>query len=72
MVKRKSLTDSVREHVCDAAQLATDAELARLRSEVATLKGRYKSALAAIDRERERADALVQLRGIRATPKPLT
>jgi len=52
--------------------LATDAELARLRSEVATLRGRYKAALSQIDRERERADALVQLKGIAPAKKPLT
>lgn len=45
--------------------LEVDAELARLRSEVATLKARYKTALQRIDRERERADTLVQLQGIK-------
>lgn len=60
----KKLTESVAQHVAEADRLAVDAELARLRSEVSTLKGKYKSALGQIDRERERADALVQLRGI--------
>jgi len=54
---RKSLTAEVAESIDNSQQLAADAELARLRSEVATLKGRYKSALAQIDRERERGDA---------------
>jgi hypothetical protein len=72
MAAKRSLIDEIQAAAATEQQLANDAELARLRSEVATLKGRYKSALAAIDRERERADALVQLRGIRATPKPLT
>jgi hypothetical protein len=48
--------------------LAADAELARLRSEVATLKGRYKAALAQIDRERGRADAMASLQGVQGVP----
>ena len=63
----RRLTDEVAESIADADRLAADAELARLRSEVASLKGRYKAALQQIDRERERADALVSLKGI--TPK---
>lgn len=62
---RKTLTAEVAEAVAAESQLAADAELARLRSEVASLKGRYKAALTQIDRERERADALVQLKGIK-------
>jgi hypothetical protein len=54
----------VAERLDAAAQLQADAELARLRAEVATLRGRYKAALTQIDRERERADALVALRGM--------
>lgn len=71
MASAKKLVDAVTEHLASAEQLQADAELARLRSEVATLKGRYKSALAAIDRERERADSLVQLQGIKPR-RPLT
>jgi hypothetical protein len=57
--------------VADATQLAADAELARLRAELASYRNRYKAALAEIDRQRERADSLVSLKGI--TPaKPLT
>lgn len=62
MVKKQRLADTLEQ---EAQTLAVDAELARLRSEVAALKGRYKASLAQIDRERERADALVQLRGIK-------
>jgi hypothetical protein len=51
--------------VADAAQLAADAELARLRSELATLRGRYKLALTHIDRERGRADAMASLQGVK-------
>lgn len=68
---RRTVVEDVAARVTEAARLEADAELARLRSEVAALKGRYKAALAQIDRERERADSLVQLRGIRAvTPPP--
>lgn len=63
----KRLTDEIGESLADAGRLEADAELARLRSEVSTLRGRYKAALAQIDRERERADALVALKGISAT-----
>ena len=69
---KSTLTAQVLEHVASAEQLASDAELARLRAELATYRNRYKAALAQIDRERERADALVQLRGIKASTRPLT
>ncbi len=65
--QRSQIVTEIADAVADAAQLAADAELARLRSEVATLKGRYKAALAQIDKERERADSLVALKGISAT-----
>lgn len=57
----------VSEIVAEAAaqqQLQADAELARLRAEVVGLRSRYKAALSQIDRERERADALVSLKGM--------
>jgi predicted phosphodiesterase len=72
MAKSKSVTEAVESRLDAATQLAADAELARLRAEVATLKGRYKSALAAIDAERTRADAIAGLAGIKATKRPLT
>jgi len=55
----------VLEHVASAEQLAADAELARLRAELASYRNRYKAALAQIDRERERADAIGSLQGVR-------
>jgi len=64
MAREKRLADEL----ADAASLAADAELARLRSELASYRNRYKTALAQIDRERSRADSLVQLRGIEAAP----
>jgi hypothetical protein len=57
MAKSKSLTEAVEGRLDAATQLATDAELARLRAEVASLKGRYKSALQAIDAEQGNAAA---------------
>ena len=72
MAKPKDLTDAVLERAAAADRLAVDAELARLRSEVASLKGRYKSALTAIDAERARADAIAGLTGIEAKSRPLT
>ena len=69
---RKNLTDEVADHLGHASQLAADAEVARLRSEVANLKSRYKVALAAIDAERSRADSIAGLAGIKAASRPLT
>jgi len=51
--------------------LAADAEVSKLRAEVALYRKRYDSALKRIDTERERADALVSLRGIEAK-RPVT
>jgi hypothetical protein len=62
---RKTLTSEVVESLADADRLAADAELARLRSEVASLKGRYKAALSQIDKERERADSMLSLQGVK-------
>jgi hypothetical protein len=60
--------DEVGDELASVDRLAADAEIARLRSEVASLKGRYKAALAQIDRERERADAIAGMAGIKAKP----
>ena len=60
----RRLTDEIASDVADASRLATDAEIARLRSELADAKGRYKAALQAIDAERARADAIAGLTGI--------
>jgi hypothetical protein len=62
------LIDDVGDELASVDRLAADAEIARLRSEVASLKGRYKAALAQIDRERERADAIAGMAGIKAKP----
>jgi hypothetical protein len=69
---RNKITDEISARLESDAQLATDAELARLRSELASYRKRYTAALEQIDRERERADSLVSLRGIKAQRLPLT
>lgn len=68
MAKKATLADEVAGQVDAAAQLQADAELARLRAELASYRNRYKTALQQIDRERERADALGSLKGIKAAP----
>lgn len=64
---KSSVIAEIAAGVTDADRLAVDAELARLRSEAASYRKRYAAALEQIDRERERADALVSLQGV--TPK---
>ena len=71
MARKNPLDADVAAGLADAERLQADAELARLRSEVASYQKRYKAALAEIDRQRERADALVALKGIDAK-RPLT
>jgi hypothetical protein len=56
--------------VAHADRLQADAEIARLRSEVASLKARYKAALGQIDAERTRADAIAGLTGIKGKAPP--
>lgn len=63
MASRK-LIAGVADDLEHAGRLASDAELARLRAEVASYRKRYAAALSQIDRERERADALVSLKGM--------
>jgi hypothetical protein len=65
MARQKRLVDQLADEAIDAQRLASDAELARLRSELALYRKRYTSALAQIDRERERADALSSLKGVK-------
>jgi hypothetical protein len=72
MAHKRRLADAVAAEAAAVSQLSADAELARLRSEVATLKARYKTALSQIDRERERGDSLLQLQGIKPVKRPST
>ena len=67
---KRTLKDEVLADVAQQQQLQADAELARLRAEVAGLRAKYKAALQAIDVERERADRYTALQGV--TPRPLT
>lgn len=60
------IADQIAAEVAAASRLQADAEIARLRSELADAKGRYKAALQAIDAERARADAIAGLTGIEA------
>ncbi len=52
MARQKRLTDEVADAVASVDQLAADAELARLRAELASYRKRYATALAQIDKER--------------------
>lgn len=64
--RKRDVAEEVAGVISAADRLAADAEIARLRSELASYKGRYKAALAAIDAERSRADAVAGLAGIKA------
>lgn len=72
MARKKTLSEAVEGHLATTSQLEADAEIARLRAEVASYQKRYKAALAQIDAERERVDAIAGLTGIKATKRPLT
>jgi len=65
---RRQIADEIAAGVEHASQLQADAEIARLRAEVASYQKRYKAALAQIDAERARADSLVSLQGVKAAP----
>ncbi len=67
---RKPLADDVVAALESSQRLAADAEMARLRAEVSSLRGRYKAALAQIDAERSRADSIAGLAGIRPARFP--
>ena len=66
------LRDDVAAGLGEAERLAADADIAKLRAELAAYKTRYKAALAEIDRQRERADALVALRDLEPAKPALT
>lgn len=69
MANRK-LIQQIATDIDQGDRLAADAELARLRAELASCRKRYTAALAQIDRERGRADAMASLQGIRAAKPP--
>lgn len=66
----RRLTADIQAGLDHADRLRSDAELAKLRAELAATKGRYAAALRQIDAERERADSLAGLSGLRAKPMP--
>ena len=72
--RRQALAEAVlaraANDVASQQQLQADAELARLRAELAVLRNKYKVALEQIDSERERADRFTALQGV--TPVALT
>ena len=68
MARKNPLDVDVAAGLADAERLQADAEVARLRAELASYRKRYTAALAQIDRERERADALGSMQGIKAAP----
>jgi hypothetical protein len=55
-----------------ASRLAADAEIAKLRSDLADYKARYKAALGQIEAEKARADAIAGLAGVKPKRPPLT
>ena len=70
MATEKRLADELADASVAAQQLQADAELARLRAEVAGLRTKYKAALAQMDRERERADSFTALQGVTPVALP--
>jgi len=72
--RRQALAEAVlaraANDVASQQQLQTDAELARLRAEVAGLRSKYKLALEQIDSERERADRFTALQGVTPVALP--
>jgi len=73
MAGKTRLTAAVLDEATRQADLDRDAELARLRADLAQTKSTYKAALSRIDAERARGDAMAGLRGIaphRARQRP--
>lgn len=65
MARKKPLARDLAQALEHSDQLAADAELARVRAERDAYRSRYKAALAQIDRERDRANAITSLSSIR-------
>jgi hypothetical protein len=60
----KKLADLVEQKSADEDRLRADAELARVRAELAEYRKRYDVALKQLDRERSRGDAMMSMQGI--------
>jgi hypothetical protein len=67
---QRRLTADIHAGIDHADRLRADADLARLRADLAATQGRYKAALRQIDAERERADSLAGLAGIKGKTMP--
>jgi hypothetical protein len=63
---RASLAKTVAADLASGERLAADAEIARLRAEVAGLRARHKTAVTALNAERDRIEALVGLSGVKS------
>lgn len=68
MARPRPIADRLAASIDHASAAAADAEISRLRGELAAMRGRYKAALAQIDAERERANAIGGLTEIEARP----
>ncbi len=64
------LVEAVAADVAATERLAADAEIARLRAEVASLRGRHRTAVAALNAERDRVATLTALAGIETKKMP--
>jgi hypothetical protein len=64
MATKPGLTRAVADGLVAADRLDADAEIARLRAEVSSVRGRYKAALAALDAEKARAATLAGLQNM--------
>jgi hypothetical protein len=70
LAKRKELRASILAAAGDASRVAADAEIARLRAEVSSLRGKYKAALDSLAAADQRAEALAGLSGISSRRPP--
>lgn len=75
MADSTKLASTVAEELTAADRLASDAELARVRAELASVRGRYKAALSALDDAEKRCDTLAGLANVKASaaykPRPV-
>lgn len=66
------LDESLTERAAGEAALRSDAEISRLRAELSATKAKYSAALRQIEAERERANAIAGLTGLRPAKIPRT
>ena len=63
MASRKFAKD-LNAEILQQHAIVSDAEIANVRTELAAVKSKYKSALVLLDRERQRADSIASLQNI--------